>query len=637
MTVENSDTRFEALLEYLSYSRGFDVRAYKRAGLRRRIEKRMSLVGVEDFEAYQDYLEVHPDEFAHLFDTILINVTSFFRDADAWEHLAKDGVAHILKGKAPEEPIRVWSAGCSTGAEAYSLAMLLIEQLGVEAFRQRVKIYATDIDEGALAQARAGVYSAAEVEEVPKDYLERYFTMLEDRYVFRPDLRRSVIFGKHNLLTDAPMSHLDLLVCRNVLMYLNSDAQNQVLLRFHYALKDSGLLFLGKAEMLLTRTALFIPLELKYRIFTKVPLPTRRERIMVMSHLGNGNGNGNGDAMATRQARLRDLSFQVSPVAQLVVDHSGQVILINDRARDYFGLTVQDVGRPLQDLEVSYRPVELRSMIDRAVDERATITVSDIPRKHLNGEQQFLEIQVTPLVDGAELLGTTVQVSDMTHLHRLQEEVQHSKQELETTNEELQSTNEELETTNEELQSTNEELETTNEELQSTNEELETMNEELQSTNEELQTMNDELRVRTDDMNRANASLESILYGLRSAVVVVDNNTHVLIWNSWAEDLWGLREDEVRGVSLLTLDIGLPVDQLAGPLRACLTGECPYQEIQFDARNRRGRAFTCTVSLSPFAGLRGSREGAILLMKEHIEDIADTIGVRQANPGEKRG
>ncbi|MHB0937752.1 MAG: CheR family methyltransferase [Armatimonadota bacterium] len=613
------DAQFEALLEYLSYSRGFDFGAYKRAGLRRRIEKRMHLVGVETFNDYQDYLEVHQDEFAHLFDTVLINVTSFFRDPEAWEHLAKDALPRVLAALGEDEPVRAWSAGCSNGAEAYTLAMVLCEALGTDAFRNRVKIYATDVDEAALAQARAGAYSATEVESVPPAYLEKYFTQADGRYVFRVDLRRAVIFGRHNLLADAPISHLDLLVCRNVLMYFHSEAQGHVLQRFHYALNDHGVLFLGKAEMLLTRTALFTPTDLKHRIFTRVPPANRRERVQALAQTGNGNGH------AAKQGRLRDLSFQTSAVAQIVVDANGVVALFNDRAAEYFNLGVPDIGRPLQDLEVSYRPLELRSLIERAYQERRPVTVSDVARRLPGGEQQFLEIQVVPLFDGNEALGAGIIFYDQTRLRQLQEDVQTSRHELETAYEELQSTNEELETTNEELQSTNEELETTNEELQSTNEELETMNEELQSTNEELQTMNDEMRIRTDDLHLANAYLESILRGIRSAVVVVDGNINIVIWNQWAVELWGLREGEVRGQSLLTLDIGLPVEKLAGPIRNSLNGEGEYQDLTLEARNRRGRQFTCIITISPLFGPRGTREGAILLMKMREEDIGATV------------
>jgi two-component system CheB/CheR fusion protein len=198
----------------------------------------------------------------------------------------------------------------------------------------------------------------------------------------------------------------------------------------------------------------------------------------------------------------------------------------------------------------------------------------------------------------------------------MKQEMDVTGEELQATNEELQSTNEELETTNEELQSTNEELETTNEELQSTNEELETMNEEMQSANEELQTMNDELQHRTEEINRSNAFLESIFLGMRSAVVVVDSSFKVLVWNQRSEDLWGLREDEVKGQSLLGLDIGLPVGKLKGGISACFVGETPPPDLTLDATNRRGKAIRCRVSCTPLLGPNKRAQGAIVLMEE---------------------
>jgi two-component system CheB/CheR fusion protein len=210
----------------------------------------------------------------------------------------------------------------------------------------------------------------------------------------------------------------------------------------------------------------------------------------------------------------------------------------------------------------------------------------------------------------------SITFTDTSQYQRLQDDLERSTHELETAYEELQSTNEELETTNEELQSTVEELETTNEELQSTNEELETMNEELQSTNEELQTINDELRQRTEDLNQANAFLQSILTSMRAAVVVLDRNLSTLIWNYRAEDLWGLRSDEVLGQSFLNLDIGLPVEALRGPMRACLAGERDHQEVVLDATNRRGKTIQCRVACTPLTNPDGERQGVILLMEE---------------------
>src|SRR5262245_6661110 len=232
----------------------------------RRVEKRMHAVQVADFEGYGDYLEVHPEEFALLFDTILINVTSFFRDWPSWDFLRAEILPRVLDNKSPDEPVRVWSAGCASGEEAYTLAMLFAEALGAEAFQRRVKIYASDVDEHALGQARAASYTAAQLEPVPAELRERYFTVNGDRFVFRADLRRTVIFGRHDLVQDAPISRLDLLVCRNTLMYLNAETQTKILARFHFALNDTGVLFLGKAEMLLTHGNLFVPLELRHRV-----------------------------------------------------------------------------------------------------------------------------------------------------------------------------------------------------------------------------------------------------------------------------------------------------------------------------------------------------------------------------------
>ncbi len=219
------DAKFEALLEFINKSRGVDFSGYKRPNLMRRITRRMQTVGMSDFEDYRDYLEVHPEEFTLLFNTILINVTGFFRDEAAWDYLGRQLLPDLLSRKAASEPIRVWSAGCASGEEAYTTAILLAETLGMEAAQARVKIYATDVDEDALRQARLGSYTAKEMEGLPGTLRERYFEPNTTRHTFRPDLRRCLIFGNHNLLRDAPISRLDLLVCRNTLMYFNAEAQ----------------------------------------------------------------------------------------------------------------------------------------------------------------------------------------------------------------------------------------------------------------------------------------------------------------------------------------------------------------------------------------------------------------------------
>ncbi len=295
MTEVPQDSDFEALLNYLKRARGFDFTGYKRPSLMRLMRKRMAKVGVESFSEYLDYLETNSIELTHLFDALLLNVTTFFRDATAWNYLTEEIVPLILANKTENEPIRVWSAGCASGEEAHTLAIILAEALGVEAFRSRVKIYATDVDEDALSRGRLASYSDKELRDVPDTLREQYFEPSRTHYTFRNDLRRCVIFGRHDLVQDAPISRLDLLVCRNTLMYFNAETQGRILARFHFALKNTGFLFVGKAEMLLTHVNLFNPVQLKYRIFSKVPKVTLRDRQPLTTGtppLRPGTGNG---------------------------------------------------------------------------------------------------------------------------------------------------------------------------------------------------------------------------------------------------------------------------------------------------------------------------------------------------------
>jgi len=605
--------QLENLLLFLQQSRGFDFTGYKRPSLERRITRRIQMLGIGAFEDYRDYLEVHTEEFAHLFNTILINVTSFFRDAEAWDYLAREVVPQILQRKADGGLVRVWSAGCAAGQEAYTIAMLLAEAMGEQEYRERVKVYATDIDEEALSQARLASYSPKEVEALEPQRLERYFDQVNGRYVFRSDLRRSVIFGRNDLMQDAPISRLDLLVCRNTLMYFNAETQAKILARFHFALngdgRGNGTLFLGRAEMLLTHGQLFTPVELKCRIFAKVVPPSRRA-----PPLPADNGNG---VDTNSNPRLREQALEESPVPRIVVDANGALAMANARARVLFSINAKDIGRPLSELEISYRPVALRALIEQAHAERRTVTRNSVERRFPDGQVQYLDVVVAPLFeDGAKPLGASVAFVDVTRVTHLQEELRRSQEEIQTTNEELQSSNEELETTNEELQSSNEELETTNEELQSTNEELETMNEELQSTNEELQTVNEELRIRSDELNHLNAFFTSVLGSLRSGAIVVNGNLDVLMWNHRAEDMWGLRADEVQGKGLLNLDVGLPVAELRTMIRPCLAGESDFQEVTLDAVNRRGKKIRCHVTCTPLVAGSKKRDGVILMMEE---------------------
>ena len=609
MTVQATepDQEFERLLEHVKRVRGFDLTGYKRATLYRRIGKRMGEVGIDSYGAYIDRLEASPDEFFALCDTILINVSSFFRDTAVWRYVANTVIPEILAAKPGDEPIRAWSAGCATGEEAYTLAILLAEAMGEREFRERVKIFATDADEDALDVARNATFPRKQVEQVPEELLDRYFEQTDDTVTVRRDLRRAVIFGRNDLLRDAPISRLDLLTCRNTLMYFNAETQAGVLRRLHLALADGGFLVLGKSETLLTLNDAFQPRQHSLRVFTKVP-GIRLPPALVAG--GPRIVHVPPDQSAVARA------FDKGGDAQLIVDRAGTVLLANERLRELFTLGRSDVGRPLKDLDVSYRPVELRSLLDQVLDHGRAVRTDQVTWNRSDADPIKLEVEVRPLqTDDAAVTNMIVTFYDVTAIADAHEQLTQGRHDLESAYEELQSTVEELETTNEELQSTNEELETTNEELQSTNEELETMNEELQSSNEELETMNEELRLRTDELNSTNVLMESMLGSLGLGVIVVDREMRIQIWNERAKDMWGFGADEVRGRHLMNLDIGLPVAELNEAVRGCLAGKDVPGEISIEARDRRGRDMVCQVRCGPLLGASDSIDGAIILLE----------------------
>ena len=366
-SAEDLDDLFLMLKE----SRGFDFAGYKSSTLHRRVRRRMAMVNVATVAEYRDYLEMQPEEFSALFDSMLINVTGFFRDPLAWQALAEKVLPELLSAKSAKAPVRVWSAGCATGEEAYTLAIALAEAIGPDQFRERVKIYATDLDVEALRQARSGTYDAPALADVPERLRDLYFEPagVTGKSAFRRDLRRQVIFGRNDLTRDAPISRVDLLAARNTLMYFNAEAQANVIRRFHFALSNPGYLFLGKAEMLLNHADRFTPVDLRNRLFRKASPAVREPR----GPEGWTDMNG-----AEIPGRIEGAALSSGPVAQLAVDLSGKLRVANAAAEALFNLRPRDLGRPFQDLEVSYRPVEIRSRIEHVRKELRPAELHDV-------------------------------------------------------------------------------------------------------------------------------------------------------------------------------------------------------------------------------------------------------------------
>ncbi len=534
----SNEVALKELLEELAEQRGFDFRGYKRTTLERRFRRRMFQLSVGSYAEYAEYLRKHAGEINELLSTILINVTEFFRDPPAWEILQHEILPPMIKQLKPGASFRAWSAGCASGEEAYSIAIVLAELFGARLAEFDVKIYATDVDEEELVTARRAEYSSEALRRVRPEWRDKYFHG-NGSYRVNRDIRRLVIFGRSNLAQDAPISHVNLLVCRNVLIYFDSTLQKQILARLHYALDPGGVLFLGKSESQLTNSNQFRRLNPRWRIFQRIT------QVLIPDPARPGNSDpGQPEAVdSTTREELNILRLQqrymldTLNVGVLILEPDDTIRQHNASFPSLYGLASTNfAGKRLQDTDILARTTELGQYLQGTHVNHQSARFR--ARVKVGGEERLLEIVIRPVLDDhGERSGTYIYCEDVS----VQEKLQSTVEELESTTEELQSANEELETTNEELQSTNEELETTNEELQSTNEELETTNEELQSLNEELETTNQELEERTKDLDELNSVYAQTLERLRMPIMLVNQERRIEFWNSTLLRLFGFR------------------------------------------------------------------------------------------------
>ncbi len=612
-----ADPSFRHLLEKLSSDHAFDFREYKPTSLARRIRVRMQHVRVDTFDDYVTYIDRNPGEHVALFNTILINVTAFFRDLEAWQVLGEEIIPRLVDEAADSRSLRLWSVGCSSGEEAFSAAILLAEHLGDRAADFNVKIYATDVDEDALNTARHALYRSDDLKDVPTSFLEKYFSREGEAYRFRRDFRRWCIFGRHNVAQDPPLSHIDLLICRNALIYFTRDLQDRILARFHYAVIERGFLFLGRSESLLARSRWFAPHNVKWRIFQRTTTPAATVAMAML------RGAGEPANVALAGGRQLDLSPAVSrlqrvvetlPSATVVIDVMDTVLVWNAAAEGLFDISGEHaIGRKFRDLDISYRVESLRARIEEVKSAHIPSRIEHATFTRRSGETVHAELTIVPMVEGNRVTAVGVYGSDTTESARLKDQTTRLAEQHSTAIEELQSTNEELETTNEELQSTNEELETTNEELQSTNEELETTVEELQAANAELGILNTQLERRSVDLKDLDEYQQSVLSSLQHAIVVLDRAGLVTTWNQTAERLWGLPAEHVVRRLFWTLPVGDIAQKLREALGRMLDTASGEAETLHDIPFRlpTGETRHLTVLVTPLKSPSGKVTGVV--------------------------
>jgi two-component system CheB/CheR fusion protein len=564
----------DPLLNQLSATYNFDIREYKEQSLTRRIRARMSQVHIDTFEAYARYLEQHPGEHVALFNTILINVTGFFRDPEAWTVLREDVIPRLVESAGHARSIRVWSAGCSSGEEPYSVAIQLAEHLGDRAGSYNIRIYGTDVDEEALTTARHAAYRLDHLKDLPGGLVDRYFARDGQLYRLARDLRRWCIFGSHNLIQAPGLSHVDLMLCRNVLIYFTGELQERLLSRFHYAIRENGYLFLGRSESLLARSRLFRPVHLKWRIFQRSPTGRQGGAVLPEGEEALQAPAGEPAATAIAEPRMQR-ALDVLPAAVTIIDTSDTVVAWNPAAEALFDIPVQAaLGRQFRDLDVSYRVEGLRARIEDVKARHTPARMEDATFTRRNGDMIHADISILPSFEARRVVGVVVFAVEASEHGRFKEQLNRIAEQHATAIEALQSTNEEMETTNEELQSTNEELETTNEELQSTNEELETTVEELQAANTELSALNAELQSRTAELNRLDLVHRGMVNSLDQGLMVLDRDAGVTTWNQTLERLWGLRAEQALNRPFFALPLGEVTRQIRAPLeRVLATGE----------------------------------------------------------------
>ena len=660
--VPKTENALKKIFILLRAQTSHDFSQYKPSTIHRRIERRMAVHQIETIEVYIKYLQQTPTEVEALFRDMLIGVTNFFRDPAAFKVLEEQVIPKLFDDKPSGAAIRVWSTGCSTGEEAYSIAILLQERLEVLKQSYKVQVFATDIDRNAIVTARAGLYPSSIADDISPERLSRFFVAEADSvegnpgaYRIRKDIRDLLVFSEQDVVKDPPFSKLDLISCRNLLIYMSGDLQKKLIPLFHYALNPGGMLFLGTSETVGESDDLFAVLDRKSKLYQRkedfhgaqraalsrfIPPLTTKDASLPKVY---------GKTVPTGKLPLRELTEkalleQVAP-ASVLVNAQGDILYLHGRTGMYLEPAPGEAGinNVLKMAREGLRH-ELTIALHKAEGSKEVVHHPGL-RVKTNGDFTTINLIIRPVTAGTAAPSEAPMfliILEEVHLPPLQAgdkenvagenesiplleggeaRIAALKQELLAKEEYLQTANEELETTNEELKSSNEEMQSVNEELQSTNEELETSKEELQSVNEELSTVNAELQNKVADLSRANNDMNNLLAGTGIATVFVDHQLHILRFTPTATKI----------INLILSDVGRPInhvvsnlpgyDRLVADVKIVLDSLIPKE---VEVQTSTGAWYT--MHIQPYRTLDNVIEGAVIT----FVDITETVQTREA-------
>jgi two-component system CheB/CheR fusion protein len=624
------------VLAHLRVRTGHDFSKYKRSTVLRRIARRMQVTRSDDLQAYYDYMRDNADEAQALLSDLLISVTTFFRDSDTFETLRKTVLPQLFD-RDPTDAIRVWVSGCATGEEAYTLAMLLLEEAGKHELRPPIQVFGSDLDGKALVVAREGRYPAAIEADVSEERLRRFFTREADAYRVRQELRDIVLFALHDLLKDPPFSRVDLISCRNVLIYLDRELQEQVCNTFHYALNPGGFLLLGASETADNPPGLFRPVDRAARLYQSTTHPGDKPRSLPRL-LGPVRlreqvvqvGRGLSPSAALTDAAQHRMAIEKVAPPSILVDETHRVVHLSDHAGRYLLPSGGPLSGDIVDLVRPELRFELRSALHRLF-EQGTSTLTLPISVRFNGSAHRVLMQVKTVEDAASAGTRTaivmfIEGEEVDEGHAVSdspatnETVRRLTQELELTQARLRAVREESEIANEELRAANEELQSINEEYRSTSEELETSKEELQSINEELQTVNTELKLKLEAISRAHSDLQNLMAATDIGTLFLDSSLRIKRFTERVTELFSITPmDEGRPITDFAHQ--LDYDGLIQDARTVLADLAPLRR---EVHSRTGQWFD--LRIRPYRTVDNKIDGVVIT----FVDITDRLQVEQA-------